>query len=463
MINIGDLRKYYLSCREALPFLDCWNRLGTKPFAAAHGQSLPAVELPFADRCNIPVSDNMPVLLQAGTITLDRAEELLKQYPQQNFICVTSERKLIYDRVRLLKMATEFQNFYICTANFTPCMLLLEEFYGCGVAGKLIYGSGLPLFSEDASLGPIIFSALPWSIKCDIAGNTLRRLMNLPEIIVPEPERLQTGTLLIDTHMHFSIAPEFHKAVVHQPQSFWRWAEWRGYMESAFTAIGIAAPGDLLENTGTFRPEILKEIQKLCRDSLGRMRFYVSFNPEHMEVDKRIMELLLETPECAGIKIHPPLHRVSADDDRYDIAFAEAERTGKVVLTHSWEDSSYNPVQKLSLPHLFEKHLKNHPGAKFILGHAGGRPATMEEVCRVCQKYSNVWVDLSGDYFHDGMLETLTAGIGAERILLGSDSCWFNVHAIFGMLLKSRLSDAEIELIAFKNAENLYGITADCY
>ena len=159
-----------------------------------------------------------------------------------------------------------------------------------------------------------------------------------------------------------------------------------------------------------------------------------------------------------GIKIHPASHRVTAEDDRYDIAFAAAQKAGKVVLTHSWEDSSYNPVQKLTLPTLFEKHLKNHPGVKFILGHAGGRPATMNDVIRICNSYENVYVDLSGDYFHDGMVETLAGGIGAEKILFGTDSYWFNAHTMLGILLSSRLTDSQLELITHGNAERLYGI-----
>ena len=458
-MNICDVRKEYRTIRAALPWLDAWHSVGTRPFAAAHGLTMPAVDLPAAGTCTLPDPDGNPVILKALEYPVDQVEEILKQYPGQNFIYATCDRKLIYDRLKLRRLAAEYDNFYICTANFTPCMLILEEFYGLGLTGKLVYGSALPLFSEEASLGPVVLSSLPWQVKCDIAGNTLRRLLKQPEIPVPEIPFEITGPILIDTHMHFSMNPASGR--VRQPASYWRWPEWRGYMDSSLTRIAISTPSELLHNKYDRDPaDILSKVRQICRDSGGRFRFYAAFNPNFAEIDRQIVEAALPMEECMGIKIHPASHKVGGDDGRYDIAFAAAENAGKVIMTHSWEDSSYNPVQKLTLPSLFEKHLKKHPKVKFTLGHAGGRPSTMDDVIRICRTYPNVRVDLSGDYFHDGMIETLTAGAGADRILFGTDAFWFNAFAVLGMLLGSKITDSELELITHVNAEKLYGIQA---
>lgn len=461
-MNLAEMRKGYLEVRQALPWLDAWHSVGEKPFETSHGATLPSVDLPVLGSCAIPDPNGKPVIMRAQDYTPEKAEEMLKAQPNQAFIYATSDRKLIYDRRELRRLAADYDNFYICTANLTPCLMILEEFYGLGLTGKLVYGSGLPLFSEDASLGPIVLGTLPWSIKCDIAGNTLRRLLGQPEVNVPEPDVCFSGNMIIDTHMHFSLYPLTGRVL--QPAFFWRWPEWRGYMEANFTAVGISTPSELLHKTWTEPPKnLLDDILSMVRSSNGRFRFYAAFNPLQEEVDRALVEQLLPLPECMGIKIHPASHQVTAEDDRYDFAFAAAQKAGKVVLTHSWEDSSYNPVQKLTLPHLFEKHLKKHPGVKFILGHSGGRPSTMNEVIRICNSYENVYVDLSGDYFHDGMVETLAGGIGAEKILFGTDAYWFNSHTMLGILFASKLTDAQLELITHGNAEKLYGIVPGCH
>ena len=454
---IGELRTYYRLIRKSLPWLDAWRGVGASaPFATAHGATLPSADLPVASPQQEDLPEELrPVILKALDFPPERAEALLRRHPRQNFIYATCDRKVIYDRPALLRLAAEYPNFYCCTANFLVGATMLEECYGRGLAGKLVYGSGLPLFSEDASLGPVILSSLPWSVKCDIAGNTLRRLLGMAETAVPEIPRPAFDCSLIDTHTHFTLTPCNDK--VKQPAAYWRWPEWRGYFDANLTGTAIATPGELLSDRELMpRDEALAQTLRMCRDSGGRLAFYAVFNPNHLQQDRKIVESALAMPECKGIKIHPVEHSVRADDDRYDFVFAAAERSGKTVLTHSWEDSGYNPAQKLSLPTLFEKHLRNHPRAKFVFGHAGGRPSTMSDIIRICRSRPGIYTDLSGDYYHDGMIETLARGIGSERILFATDAYWFNAFAILGILLNSALSDAELELVTHANAEQLY-------
>ena len=143
-MTIPEMRKQYRAVREALPWLDAWHRLETQPFDSAHGLTLPSADLPEAGSCPVPDPDGRPVILKASDFTPAQAEEMLRKYPRQNFIYATSSRKLIYDRSTLIRLCADYPNFYICCANFTPCMLVLEEFYGRGLTGKLVYGSGLP-------------------------------------------------------------------------------------------------------------------------------------------------------------------------------------------------------------------------------------------------------------------------------------------------------------------------------
>ena len=164
----------------------------------------------------------------------------------------------------------------------------------------------------------------------------------------------------------------------------------------------------------------------------------------------------LADPTCAGIKIHPSMHGVAADDPAYVPVYELAAAHGAALLTHSWEASATNPVQHLSCPERFAPHLARSPETRLVLGHAGGRPATLGAVVDLCGRYSGVKVDLAGDYHDSGLVEVLVARLGASRVLFGSDLNWVDSRANLAAVLAADLPDEVVLQVLHGNALETY-------
>jgi len=187
----------------------------------------------------------------------------------------------------------------------------------------------------------------------------------------------------------------------------------------------------------------------------GRIRYLEVFDPRSADGLSRVAAALRD-PECAGVKIHPSFHETPADDDRYAPLFRLAEETGAPVLTHSWDISATNPVQHLSHPDRFRRHLRDHPNVTLILGHAGGRPGAMDSVLALCSAFPRVQVDLAGDYYDDGLVELLVDRLGADRVLFGSDLNWIDPRCNLAPVLASGLSDQQVYAVLRGNALRVY-------
>lgn len=207
---------------------------------------------------------------------------------------------------------------------------------------------------------------------------------------------------------------------------------------------------------------LLSEAEKLSLDvfdsSDGRIRSYLVFDPNRVSESMEIIERCRHEPFFAGIKLHPSFHNCPANDDRYCAAWQLADREKLVVLVHTWDRSPGNPVQDYSFPDLLEDRIKNSPGAKVILGHAGGRYNGFVASARLAATYPNVFIDLTGDGFVRGRVEYFVRAVSGARVLFGSDMPWIDPRFVLGELLAADITDADREAILSGNAEKLFGL-----
>ena len=449
---LTELRAYFRRVRDALPLLDAWRPPGLEPaFPGEADSAIPAPELQWYNRTKPPRS-GLPCGLRASELSCGEAEAVVAKYPDVQFIYGTGERKILYDSEKLLALMGKYPNFYLATANLCN-MLFFERAEELRMAEKLLYGSFMPFFDEGAALGPLILSRLPWPLRCGIAGNHLRRLLGMTPFLPLEPPPMpELPPFLIDAHAHTQDTPGGR---VFAPCLNWRTARWLSYMDGVWTQKMFFMPSEAIADPSVSSLEVIGDD---CRKSGGRMFFFEVFDPNDVALSLCHLEQSLPLPECVGIKLHPAEHRVSASDPRYAEAFSAARRFGKPVMTHSWEDSSYNPAQKLSCPHLFTPHLERFPDVKFVLGHAGGRPSTLPDVTALCARFPQIRADLAGDYFHWGNLRRLRAGLGIKKILYASDCFWMDPRCMMGMLLDSIIPDGELKEILYGNASGFFSV-----
>ena len=201
----------------------------------------------------------------------------------------------------------------------------------------------------------------------------------------------------------------------------------------------------------------IEECGELYEKSGRRIFSYFVYNPYRSDFCLRMIEDNIQNPAFVGIKIHPAVNNLYADDEAYRPAYEAAKKFGLPLLSHTWALTS-NPNQKFSVPELFEKYIREYPEVSFIFGHSGGRVNGIKKAVEIGRRYPNAYYDLAGDIYDRRLVEFIAGRVGADRLLFGSDLGWFDPACQIGMVLGADLASEEKELILGGNASRLFNI-----
>jgi uncharacterized protein len=406
----------------------------------------------FSDFFPQLAENNIPLVLLHTDVAFEDIGRLANTFTSLNIIVESGPRKLIYFMKDIKKILGECMNVYLCTFNFCNWHGH-EEIVGTGLANKLLYGSHMPEYSADASMGQIIISNLDWETKCDIAGNNLRRLLGLKPVKCPEVKYEQVKPFVIDSHAHNIQFGGRQLYKMPTPDMNFHPADWIDFMDlCSVEQIYLTPATVLMEKLNSSLPYV----QDLIDFSPQRFFYYEVFSPVEGDTHIGAVCSAVKHPGCIGIKIHPSFHKVDADDDRFEKIYRLADACRTSIMTHSWEISSYNPDQYRSHPEKFRKHLGNFRNTPFVLGHAGGRPSAFEATISVCREFPNVYVDLAGDYYNNGLIDILADRLGADRILFASDVDWVDTRCNLSPVIASSLKDEDVLKILRTNALKVF-------
>jgi len=388
----------------------------------------------------------IPLVILHTDTDLNLLESIALLYPSMSFILESGPAKILYFIDKIETLMLRCHNIFLCSYNLCNWMAL-ERLCRKGFRHRILFGSHQPRYNPHASIGPIVMGMLTWEEKCDIAGNNLRRLLGITEKKVPEVLFQMPAPFIIDAHTHTGMvvgAPEQFTV----PDTEFGPTIWREFMNSCAIEVCFVCPSESLVDPSANSEYLTENLRKILP---GRIFFFTPFFPRgEQKLDDFVN--YLKKDDCIGIKIHPSFHKIAADDVRYNVVYEIAERYDVPIMTHSWDISEKNPLQHLSYPGRFRKHLLQHPNIKLILGHAGGRPGAFDAVKDLCNEFHNVMVDISGDYYDNGLIEKLVDSIGVDRIIFGSDLNWIDPRANLSAVLASALSDEDIGKILRKNA-----------
>ena len=215
--------------------------------------------------------------------------------------------------------------------------------------------------------------------------------------------------------------------------------------------------GDLVSIYADARSGIAN-LRLAYEDSQGRLFYLLVADPRDSVECSSILNEAFGSPGFVGIKIHPSLHNVPAEDRSFWPIWKFAADHDLPILTHTWSVSDYNPVQQLSTPERFEPFVREFPQVKLVLGHAGGRGEGRHEAVRMANEYANVYIDFAGDIFCYNLIELLVQNVPSEKILFGSDFPWFDPRAHLSRVLLSDISNDDKKNILGANAAIVYGI-----
>ncbi|WP_344835788.1 amidohydrolase family protein [Nonomuraea dietziae] len=96
------------------------------------------------------------------------------------------------------------------------------------------------------------------------------------------------------------------------------------------------------------------------------------------------------------------------------------------------------------------------PGLRAIAGHMGAdghRYAV--EAARSCDR---LWLEPCYSHAPAGRIAQVVAGVDPERLLFGTDSTLIDPASAFGAVAAAGLSPGVAELIAWRNAVQLFGL-----
>jgi predicted TIM-barrel fold metal-dependent hydrolase len=251
---------------------------------------------------------------------------------------------------------------------------------------------------------------------------------------------------VIDTHTHYGY---MGNVFVPEPQE--------SHLLAAMDNVGIshAVCMDMLsvfEGAGAG----LEPLRDLFETSGRRIYYLGTFDPRRASACMAALKQARDWPGFVGLKLHPSVHGVPADDPVYEQAWRFAADHDLAIMSHSWSVSSYNPVQFLSTPERFEVHVRKFPQVHFVLGHAGGRGTGRREAIRMANEYPHVYLDFAGDIYDYRLLEKLVESVPVEKILYGSDFPMMDPRSNLTRVLLADIEDAAKGKILRGNAIQVY-------
>ncbi len=184
--------------------------------------------------------------------------------------------------------------------------------------------------------------------------------------------------------------------------------------------------------------------------------FFCYLNPTLGEkAVMREVERCVTQHGASGIKLEAANH--AADPCMRHVAKA-AREFGIVVLQHSWSTDTNakkgGPKVQTDPDHTAIFGRRN-PDVKIIMAHLYG--CGHRGVIAV-KDLPNIWVDTSGAYPIDGILEYAVEHLGAERVLYGSDIPIRESRVKIGHVQGARITAADKKKIFYDNAAALLGV-----
>ncbi|MCE5323778.1 amidohydrolase [bacterium] len=178
-------------------------------------------------------------------------------------------------------------------------------------------------------------------------------------------------------------------------------------------------------------------------------------HPDCDDLDDQVEKII--SAGLPGIKIHSNWQDTYVDDPKM-LPIYEAAQGRLIVTLHAGDEATYFEVQR-AMPDRILHILQLFPKLTVNAAHLGGF-----QMWDMAEEYligKNVYFDVSACFGHGISNEQALRIIrnhGAEHILFGTDSPLDRPSVIFGHLMELGLTDNEMELILWKNAERLLGL-----
>lgn len=163
--------------------------------------------------------------------------------------------------------------------------------------------------------------------------------------------------------------------------------------------------------------------------------------------------------DLKAIKIHPDYQRTFFDDEKYIRIMDYAANKDLAIITHAGEDIGF-PEKIHCSPERILNVLKHIQPEKLILAHLGawnGWDEVEEKMCGLPVYFDTAIIQREEcPHISDAQFIRIVRKHGADRILFGTDSPWFDQQKALNKIKTTGFTNQELELILGKNADKLF-------
>jgi predicted TIM-barrel fold metal-dependent hydrolase len=235
------------------------------------------------------------------------------------------------------------------------------------------------------------------------------------------------------------------------------WGDWRPEREG-WPGAGLPEIREALRRSGidgaVIMPTDAGDNEGLARAIAADpddLHLFAWLDPHH--VDRTLAFLEKHAPRIAGLKVHPSLERIRADDEgwRPFYEFAETWRLPVIIHAGRWQEmASWRFPLTVA---------ERHPSASIIIAHLGGDLPTLQQECseemaRRALPNAYLGTESIREYYS---LRVALDRLGPEKILFGSDYPLGWPGAYLQVFEGTRPSEEERRLVLGENLLRLIG------
>jgi uncharacterized protein len=288
-------------------------------------------------------------------------------------------------------------------------------------------------------------------------------------------------TLIIDTHVHiYRTQQEGQKAK--QGYEIWeygsggdpRFAEWLGDADDATVAMERAGASyavvtnmlDRVSNGADAGQELVAFNEWLCDLAQRESRFIpcLAVDPARLPVTDLAAHVrqMASDRGAAGIKLHPPVHRLDLADETLWPVFEVCQELDLRVVSHSGPSRE---GRQYGEPDAFRPVLDAFPQLRLVLAHMGG--AAWRQLPGIANDYPTVyfdcceiieWLGASRAPSRQEFVHLIEA-VGKDRVMMGSDFPWYDIARAVELVRNlPGLSEADKSALLGGNAVRCFGL-----
>ena len=169
-------------------------------------------------------------------------------------------------------------------------------------------------------------------------------------------------------------------------------------------------------------------------------------NPHYPEEIAGELERCIDGLAMKYIKLYPAYLGRPIDDPAYDPVFEWADERGLVVMSH--HDRWPEPLRYIGVA-------KRFPRVRWVIAHAGNGPFGQADAVAAARACSNIYLEISTSFGDSRTIEFLVDGVGADRVLFGSDMPEQEVRYQLGRIVTAAISEEAKRKILGLNAIKL--------